>query len=182
MDSTSKSSNQMQAQATAKREIPRARAAIKREHKQQPHARFHKQEQQPNASTSSSQTRDSTSKSSNQTRAQAVAKREQFQKLPRSRAIPATRRGLDRRTSRSSSSFLDREQFRQPDVVSIDARAKVPTASGSASSSNNFWQPQQFSVRQTVSVCVLKDLSGSSVCGLFVRVMCVWVFSQFTCY
>ncbi|KAK9198945.1 hypothetical protein WN944_014132 [Citrus x changshan-huyou] len=69
--------------------------------------------------------------------AQAAAKREQFQQLPRSRAIPAIGHSLNRRTSRSSSNFLDREQFRKPDVVAIEqkfqqlpAARAVPTTSG----------------------------------------------------
>ena len=54
-------------------------------------------------------------------RAQEVAKHEQFQQPNAS----------------SSSSFLDREQFRQPDAVSIDERAEIPAASSITSSSDN---------------------------------------------
>ncbi|KAH9770707.1 homogentisate phytyltransferase 1 [Citrus sinensis] len=78
---------------------------------------------------------------------------QKFQQLPRSRAVPATRRGLDRRTSRSSSSFLDREQFQQ-----LPAARAVPAPCGSASSSGNFRQREQFPANR-VSVCLLKDLS-----------------------
>ncbi|KAK9190971.1 hypothetical protein WN943_019581 [Citrus x changshan-huyou] len=64
---------------------------------------------------------------------------QKFQQLPRSRVVPATRRGLDRRTSRSSSSFLDREQFQQ-----LPTARAVPAPCGSASSSGNFRQREQF--------------------------------------
>ncbi|KAK9188027.1 hypothetical protein WN944_019426 [Citrus x changshan-huyou] len=125
--------------------IPQARAATKRgfldrtSSNQTRLPRSH--EQQPNASSSSSQTR---SRSMHE---------QKFQQLPRSRAVPATRRGLDRRTSRSSSSFLDREQFQQ-----LPAARAVPAPFGSASSSGNFRQREQFPANR-VSVCLLKDLS-----------------------